>query len=472
MRHSFQNHRFSEEAPARSGATAVGVAILCPYGTFVLPSEKSLSDADSHFSGQTYTEIMSVDPARTRELPALAALGRDELNKAVSGIAAVHSSVADTVFAGLRLALGARARPAQMAHDAISTSVYSAITSTVDVAGDLAESLTVHRNGVPSETKRGALAIGILDGLIGDQLTAERSPLAPDAAVRVNGAVVPITPDGLATAFPEASGHLTVFLHGLMETEFAWALGDRPTYGARLADDLGSTEVQIRYNSGRHISDNGRDLARLLDDLVLLWPVPVTGLTLIGHSMGGLVIRSACHQGVARDAYWPKFVRHTVCLGTPHLGAPLARGVHRATAALRLWPTSRPFGTLLGRRSAGVRDLFRGAVTEEHWRDTDPEAFSQPAVDYPPLMEGARHLYVTATVTQRPDHPFGRIVGDGLVLTNSGGGRDRKHHLGFEVDDGFHIGGAHHFTLLNSDAVYDWMLPLLKPRRALPPGTL
>lgn len=423
------------------------------------------------FSGQTYTEIMSADSARTRELPALAALGRDELNKAVAGIATVHSSVADTVFTGLRVVWGPRVRPAQMVHDAISTSIYSAITSTVDVAGDLAESLAVHNSGVPSETKRGAVALGILDGLIGDQLTAEHSPLAPDIAVRVDGAAVPITPDGLATAFPEATGHLTIFLHGLMETEFAWERGDRPTYGTRLADDLGSTEVQIRYNSGRHISENGRDLARLLDDLVLLWPVPVTGLTLIGHSMGGLVIRSACHQGAARDAYWPKLVRHTVCLGTPHLGAPLARGVHRATAALRLWPTSRPFGTLLGRRSAGVRDLFRGAVTEEHWRDADPEAFSQPAVDYPPLMEGARHLYVTATVTQRPDHPFGRIVGDGLVLTNSGGGRDRKHHLGFEVDDGFHIGGAHHFTLLNDDAVYDWMLPLLRPRRALPRGT-
>ncbi len=412
---------------------------------------------------------MSVDPAPTRELPALAALGRDELNKAVSGIAAVHSSVADTVFAGLRVAWGTRVRPAQVMHDAISTSVYSAITSTVDVAGDLAESLTIHNTGVPSETKRGATAIGILDGLIGDQLTAERSPLAPEIAVRVDGAVVPITPGDLATAFPRATGHLTVFLHGLMETEFAWERGGKPTYGARLADDLGSTEVMIRYNSGLHISDNGRRLAQLLDDLVLSWPVPVTDLTLIGHSMGGLVIRSACHQAV--DPYWPKLVRQTVCLGTPHLGAPLARGVHWATAALRLRPTSRPFGTLLGRRSAGVRDLFHGAIAEDHWRDTDPDAFRQPAVDYPPLMEGARHLYVTATVTRRPDHPFGRIVGDGLVMTNSGGGRDRRRHLGFEIDDGLHIGGAHHFTLLNDDAVYEWMLPLLRPRRALPPGT-
>ncbi|MCV4600863.1 GPI inositol-deacylase, partial [Escherichia coli] len=83
--------------------------------------------------------------------------------------------------------------------------------------------------------------------------------------------------------------------HGLMETEHAWRLGGRPTYGARLVDDIGATEVQIRYNTGRHISDNGATLARLLSEMVLLWPVPVTRISLVGHSMGGLVIRSACH---------------------------------------------------------------------------------------------------------------------------------------------------------------------------------
>ncbi|MGK2316390.1 hypothetical protein [Gordonia rhizosphera] len=79
---------------------------------------------------------------------------------------------------------------------------------------------------------------------------------------------------------------------------------------------------------------------------------------------------------------------------------------------------------------------------------------------------------MTATITRRPDHPFGRIVGDGLVLTNNGCGRDRKRHIGFESDNGLHIGGAHHFTMLNDDTVYEWMLPLLRPRRTLPPGTV
>ncbi len=352
-------------------------------------STVTISNGEQGFSGQTYTEIMSAEPARTRELPALAALGRDELNKAVAGIATVHSSVADTVFTGLRVVWGGpRVGPAQMVHDAISTSIYSAITSTVDVAGDLAESLAVHNSGVPSETKRGAVALGILDGLIGDQLTAEHSPPGPPTSQSASMArPFPSPPDGLATAFPpEATGHLTIFLHGLMETEFAWERGNRPTYGTRLAHDLGSTEVQIRYNTGRHISENGRDLTRLLDDLVLLWPVPITGLTLIGHSMGGLVIRSACHQGAARDAYWPKLIRHTVCLGTPppRGGTAGSRSPPRngSVAPVADEPTVRHLARSSQRR--GSRPVPRGAVTEEHWRDADPEAFSQPAVDYPP----------------------------------------------------------------------------------------
>ena len=50
-----------------------------------------------------------------------------------------------------------------------------------------------------------------------------------------------------------------------METEFAWGFGGGETYGARLARDLGVTPVYVRYNTGRHISENGRSLAELLE---------------------------------------------------------------------------------------------------------------------------------------------------------------------------------------------------------------
>src|SRR5207247_2473733 len=127
---------------------------------------------------------------------------------------------------------------------------------------------------------------------------------------------------------------VVVFLHGLMETEFAWSLGGAETYGARLGRDLGCTPVFVRYNSGRHVSENGRSLDELLEALVAAWPVEVAELALVGHSMGGLVARSAGHQAGERRAEWVDRVRHVVSLGTPHMGAPLAQAVHYASAAL------------------------------------------------------------------------------------------------------------------------------------------
>src|SRR3712207_8172823 len=102
-----------------------------------------------------------------------------------------------------------------------------------------------------------------------------------------------------------------------METEFAWRLGGRETYGERLERELDCTAVQLRYNTGRRISRNGLDLAVPVRHLADEWPVAVTDISLVGHSIGGLVARSACHRA-ARDGYdWVRHVHPIVSLGTP-----------------------------------------------------------------------------------------------------------------------------------------------------------
>ena len=116
----------------------------------------------------------------------------------------------------------------------------------------------------------------------GDRIERDHAPLALGLDLRVDG---------------EPAGSVAVFAHGLCETDAAWGLGGGPTYGERLREDLGHTPVYARYNTGRHISDNGRALAAALEALVEDWPVPVEELVLVGHSMGGLVARSACHYG-------------------------------------------------------------------------------------------------------------------------------------------------------------------------------
>ncbi|MEE4026021.1 alpha/beta hydrolase [Gordonia sp. PKS22-38] len=407
--------------------------------------------------------------ARTDELGALAQLATAELRSAVAGIGTIHRSVAGTVFGALRPVFGRVVESPRMVHDAVSEGAYQSMDALLDAADTVTDGLPTTDRPI-SHTARGAMLLGILNGLIGDELEATRSPLAAPMSIRVGGEPVAIETSALQQAFPDAGGHVVVFLHGLMESERAWAIGGRETYGSRLSADIGATEVQIRYNTGRHISDNGRDLSALLCDLVLLWPVPVTRLTLIGHSMGGLVVRSAAHTAVERGLWWPKLVTETACLGTPHLGAPLERGVHVLSSALQSTPATRPISNLLRRRSAGVRDLFHGNLTPADWADRDPDAWQHPPGADVPLLATARHLFVTATVTSNPDNPFGRLVGDGLVLAPSGRGEPTRSRLGLRFSDGLDIGSAHHFTLLNSDVVYRWLHANLRPRRALPPG--
>jgi pimeloyl-ACP methyl ester carboxylesterase len=329
------------------------------------------------------------------EAEALRDLAARELSALPRGIGEIHRAISGRVFG----ALGPAAAPVRVMHDTIARGVYTSLSTGLRLT-----SLVPVSDTELSETRRGAMALGALNGLLGDKLD---EPLAIPMAVRRVGE--PATP------------RLAVFLHGLGETEYAWG---SPSYGERLHDDLGITPVFVRFNTGRHISENGASLAALLDEVVASWPVEVEQMALIGHSMGGLVARSACHHGGA----WTALVRHTVSLGTPHSGAPLEQAVHAMSSALHLVPETRPFARFLRRRSAGIRDLRRG-------------------VELPPF-EGPTHHFVAATVTRTETHPVGRLIGDTLVLVSSAS-------AGLDAANGLALGSTHHLALLNHPEVYD-----------------
>jgi pimeloyl-ACP methyl ester carboxylesterase len=184
----------------------------------------------------------------------------------------------------------------------------------------------------------------------------------------------------VSKAFPEATGRIAVFVHGWCMTEGSWWRSPRDgesrrPYGARLRSDLGFTPVYLRYNTGLHISDNGKALAAVVDQLQALWPVPVEEIALVGHSMGGLVVRSACHYGTQQQHGWPDAVRHVVCLGSPHLGADLEKGVNAASWALAQLPETQALASFLNARSSGTKDLRYGALLDEDWSECDPDEF-------------------------------------------------------------------------------------------------
>jgi pimeloyl-ACP methyl ester carboxylesterase len=413
---------------------------------------------------------------RPDEVRGLSDLAFRELADFMGGIGSIHRAIAGRVFSST----GPAAAPVRLAHDAISAGVYAGLRGGSALLGRGAGEALARRARAEgrelSTTPRGSALLAAINGLMGDVLEREESDLQEPMAVRVSGHVVTPETHALARAFPEAGPHLVVFLHGLMETEFAWRLGSAQqggTYGSRLAADLGWTPVYVRYNSGRHISENGRSLAELLEALVEAWPVDVERIALVGHSMGGLVARSACHYASADDAQWTRRVRHVVSLGSPHMGAPLEQLVHVASAGLGALPEVRPFGAVLRRRSAGIRDLRQGSLVDEDWRDRDPDALRAAAVTEVPLLEGATHCFVAATVTRSADHPVGRLVGDTLVLEASASGRARNRKIRFAEAagsaggapmasaEGMHVGSTHHLALLNHPEVYerlrDWL---------------
>ncbi len=228
---------------------------------------------------------MTTTNQRADEARELARTGFDELGRAMAGIGGVHLAVAERVFR----AVGPTGRPARTAHDIVSKGVYAALRGGAGAIGAGAGAAVALRRGAEasplSETRAGSLVIGALNGLYGDTMEREGSALAQPMTVRVRGRAVPLEPDALAAAFPHARGRIVVFVHGLMETEHGWRLRAERTggsYGDRLAEDLCVTPVDIRYNTGRHISENGAALGELLEELTAAWPAPVREIAIVG----------------------------------------------------------------------------------------------------------------------------------------------------------------------------------------------
>jgi pimeloyl-ACP methyl ester carboxylesterase len=405
---------------------------------------------------------------KSEEIRAGGQLATRTLADTVSHVEQVHRAVAGRTF-GLTAPLSL---PARVIHDVIATGVYTLIRETGLAVGLVTSQVVGAAAGSASpagSTPRSNLALAVLNATLGDDLADQASPLAIPMAVRCVRADVVPRRASLKVAFPDATSKVAVFLHGLGENEESWrlhadrhGLGTESTYGSRLAEDLGYTPVYLRYNTGLHISENGQHLTSLLDDVVAAWPTPVTELILVGHSMGGLLCRSACHYAHQGNQTWVSKLRHVFYLGTPHLGAGLERLVSRLSGAFGKLDESRPLASILDRRSAGIKDLSAGYLLDDHWRNDGPGSKREPKEV--PLIPWAHHYAISATVTTSSGNPLGRLVGDFLVQPDSARGQSRDgRHLPFPLGHTRHFGGLHHFNLLNHPSVYEALREWLDP---------
>ncbi len=303
-------------------------------------------------------------------------------------------------------------------------------------------------------------ALAALNGVLGDRLAATNNPLATRMGLYFQGEPVDPTrpPKG-------ANGKILLLLHGLCMNDLQWRAQGHD-HGETLAAALGHTRLYLRYNTGRHVSDNGADLSVLLQQLVQHWPTPVEDITVVAHSMGGLVTRSACAAAEAAGLSWRSQLRRIVFLGTPHHGAPLEKAGHWADVLLGRTRWTAPFARLGHIRSAGITDLRHGHVQpidhQDHDRFNDSHADTRQPL---PLPRGVACYALAATTaesvaTPRASHWHTALVGDGLVPVGSALGEhdDPAMRLDFPAGHTCVLPRVNHMALLHAPAVTDQLL--------------
>ncbi|MEP7330256.1 MAG: alpha/beta fold hydrolase, partial [Betaproteobacteria bacterium] len=282
--------------------------------------------------------------------------------------------------------------------------------------------------------------------VVGDYLDRGGNGLAIPMALVQDGQPLALNAYALCTAQPVLTRKLVVLVHGWCCNEDVWHFAPtNATYATKLQQDAGFTPFAVRYNTGMPIAENGAAFDQHMTALVAAYPSAIDSIVLIGHSMGGLVIRSACEHGAHAGASWLSLVRHVFYIGTPHDGAVLERFAQGATVALARTrnPVTRLVGRLLGVRSVGVKDLHDGgtaAVTP-----------GVTALSWVPWLATARHHRLVGTLTDNPQHPVSQALGDGLVRVPTPTPGDSPESNPGDVTV---FAGVHHMQLARDAAIY------------------
>ena len=337
------------------------------------------------------------------------------------------------------------------------------VTHGVGIGLDVALSRLWPLVGGRRTSERREAVLAVTNGIVGDYLAATDNPLAIRMSLRQRGVPLVLERDHLRQTF--SAGNLLIMVHGLCMNDRQWQRNGHD-HGVVLGQVSGHTVLYLHYNSGRHIGQNGRDFASLLQTLVEQWPVVIESIRIVGHSMGGLVTRSACEVAKLQRQQWLKHLKAIVFLGSPHHGAPLERAGNWFNTLLAVSPYTAPFVRLAGIRSAGIQDLRHGTIIDQ--------PLAQRALRMP---SGVLCFAIAATNSKRPANPRGRLTGDGLVPVASAlgqsppGGADLRVRYAFPASRRAIFYAHGHFDLLSSAPVCDkirtWLFALNeKPVRA------
>ena len=303
--------------------------------------------------------------------------------------------------------------------------------------------------------------LAALNGVLGDHLKASSNPLAIDMQIRIQGEAIQTEDATWRESISQAQGKILVLLHGSCMNDLQWNHQGQD-FGARLALELGYYPLYLNYNTGLHISENGQLFSDIMHDLTH-HNTDIKEVTILAHSMGGLVARSACRFAEQQGQNWPDKLRKMIFLGSPHHGAPLERGGPWLEMLLKISPYSAPFARLGQIRSAGITDLRYGSLCAKDWQNQDRFALVDDVRELVPLPKNTQ-CYAIAASLAKTTTPVGNIVlGDGLVPVNSALGlhKDKKRDLKIPESRQWLAQGMNHLDLLSSKQVYEkikaWM---------------
>jgi pimeloyl-ACP methyl ester carboxylesterase len=316
------------------------------------------------------------------------------------------------------------------------------------------------------ETPEREAVLAALNGVMGDRLLASQNPLATPMTLRCRGQALEI---GKPLTLPQATGKVLLLIHGLCMNDLQWQTGPQGQivdHGAALAAQLGYTPVYLRYNSGLHVSTNARELSLQLEQLLGRWPQPVQELTVVAHSMGGLLTRSAFYHARQAALRWPDLLKNIVFLGTPHHGAPLERAGNWVDVLLGSSPYSRPFARLAQLRSAGITDLRYGHLLDADWQGRERFQRQPDRRQTVALPDGVNCYAIVATMAPKRGLLADRLTGDGLVPLRSALGQhdDPSRSLAFAANRQLILYRSNHMDLLSREAVTQQLLQWLSAR--------
>ena len=271
--------------------------------------------------------------------------------------------------------------------------------------------------------------ISALNGVLGDYLAIKNNPLALQMQFRQNGQALDLS--SLSSALQKANGKLLVLAHGLCMNDLQWNAKGHD-HGVVLGKELGMTPIYLYYNTGRHISENGRSFSLLLEQTLAKLPSN-TKIYILAHSMGGLVARSACHYAETEGKTWCHKLEKLIFLGTPHHGAPLEKGGNWIDFLLGTNPYSAPFAKLGKIRSAGITDMRFGSIIDKDWIGVDRFEFGINQASHVPLLENCEHYAIATTTSETPNRLEKELIGDGLVPISSALGQHKKSELQLNI---------------------------------------